>query len=67
MDPVSLRHALHQNPETAFAELQTKAILLQQLADLRLGEKWTLQLFQHSTGILVEYRGRGVERSRGKF
>lgn len=59
MDTIALRHALHQIPEIAFGEHQTKALLLKTLQDIPgIGEaRWHIHEFQHSTGILIAYSG----------
>jgi N-acetyldiaminopimelate deacetylase len=59
MDAISLRHSLHQIPEIAFAEHQTKALLLKTLQDIPgfTDASWKLHEFKHSTGILIAYSG----------
>lgn len=53
---VEARHALHEIPEIAFAELKTKALILKLLEEVTAGDKqWVIHEFKHSTGILVEY------------
>ncbi len=59
MDPVALRHQLHQIPEIAFAEHATKALLLDTLAQIigQADSRWQVHEFKNSTGILAVYTG----------
>ncbi|MDP3114172.1 MAG: amidohydrolase [Candidatus Cloacimonadaceae bacterium] len=52
MDLIAIRHALHQLPEIAFEEHQTKAAILAQLKDV---DDVVVHEFLSSPGILVEY------------
>lgn len=64
-DPIQLRHQLHQIPEIAFDEHETKELLLQHLRKLlaqTLSEPETpfqIEEFRNSLGILVAYNGGG--------
>lgn len=59
-DLCQIRRELHQIPEPAFAEQQTKALLLKYLQQL---DGIAIHEFQNSCGILVEYsRGEGEYR-----
>jgi len=59
MNAIALRKALHQIPEIAFEEHQTKALLLKTLQDIPgiTDDSWKLHEFRHSTGILIAYNG----------
>jgi N-acetyldiaminopimelate deacetylase len=61
-DPVLLRHALHQIPELAFEEYETHRLLISHLEDmLSANDSFRIIRFMTSQGILVEYRGAGIE------
>jgi N-acetyldiaminopimelate deacetylase len=56
-DLAEIRRKLHQIPEIAFQEFRTKELILKYLENL---EGIRIHLFEHSTGILVEYsHGQG--------
>ncbi|MCK9558058.1 MAG: amidohydrolase [Candidatus Cloacimonetes bacterium] len=56
LDPIHIRHHLHQIPELAYDEYKTKAFLMQQLQELITpGSLFRILEFKNSNGILVEY------------
>lgn len=63
IDPITVRHSLHQIPELAFEEIKTKAVIMDYLHRILAEDmasaspKFSITEFHNSPGILVSYHG----------
>jgi N-acetyldiaminopimelate deacetylase len=55
MNPLELRHKLHQNPELSFNEIETTKLLIDSIKTLDNSEKILIHT-PYKTGLLVEYK-----------
>ena len=54
INPVELRHVLHQNPELSFYEFETTGLLIDSIKRLKNADKVVIHT-PYKTGLLVEY------------